>query len=80
MRYAAGQLTERRAAPAADDHGGHARAPQHAYQDLGPDYERQATIRRQIAHHVGKLAARGFEVTLARISILDSVGSASNAA
>ena len=50
------------------------------YQDLGPDYERQATTRRQIAHHVGKLAALGFEVTLARISIPDSAGSASNAA
>ena len=38
------------------------------YQDLGPDYyERQATTRRQIAHHVGKLGALGFEVTLARI-------------
>jgi hypothetical protein len=39
------------------------------YQDLGPDYERQATTRRQIACHAGKLAALGFEVTLARISI-----------
>jgi hypothetical protein len=30
------------------------------YQDLGPDYyERQATARRQIAHHVGKLATLG---------------------
>ena len=38
------------------------------YQDLGPDYyERQASIRRQIAHHVGKLGALGFEVTLCRI-------------
>jgi transposase len=37
------------------------------YEDLGPDYyERQATTRRQIAHHIGKLAALGFEVTLAR--------------
>jgi transposase len=37
------------------------------YQDLGPDYyERQRDIRRQIAHHVGKLGALGFEVTLAR--------------
>ena len=35
------------------------------YQDLGPDYyERQAATRRQIAHHVGKLGALGFEVTL----------------
>ena len=38
------------------------------YQDLGPDYyDRQASIRRQIAHHVGKLGALGFEVTLCRI-------------
>ena len=37
------------------------------YADLGPDYyERQASVRRQIAHHVGKLGALGFEVTLAR--------------
>jgi len=36
--------------------------------DLGPDYyERRADTRRQIAHHVGKLGALGFEVTLARI-------------
>ena len=38
------------------------------YQDLGPDYyERQASTRRQIAHHVGKLGALGFEVTLCRL-------------
>jgi transposase len=38
------------------------------YHDLGPDYyERRADTRRQIAHHVGKLGALGFEVTLARI-------------
>jgi len=38
------------------------------YQDLGPDYyERQASVRRQIAHHVGKLGGLGFEVTLCRI-------------
>jgi len=38
------------------------------YEDLGPDYyERQAGIRRQVAHHVGKLGALGFEVTLARV-------------
>ncbi|MGH3258942.1 MAG: IS110 family transposase [Streptosporangiaceae bacterium] len=37
------------------------------YEDLGADYyERQADIRRQIAHHVGKLGALGFEVTLCR--------------
>ena len=38
------------------------------YQDLGADYyERQRDVRRQIAHHVGKLGALGFEVTLCRI-------------
>jgi transposase len=38
------------------------------YQDLGPDYyERQRDIRRQVAHHVGKLGALGFEVTLCRL-------------
>ena len=38
------------------------------YQDLGADYyERQRDARRQIAHHVGKLGALGFEVTLCRI-------------
>jgi hypothetical protein len=37
------------------------------YEDLGPDYcERRAGIRRQIAHHAGKLGALGFEVTLCR--------------
>ena len=51
------------------------------YQDLGPDYyERQATTRRQIAHHAGKLAALGFEVTLARIPTPDPADPASNAA
>ena len=38
------------------------------YQDLGPDYyDRQASTRRQIAHHVGKLGVLGFEVTLCRL-------------
>ena len=38
------------------------------YHDLGPDYyDRQASTRRQIAHHVGKLGALGFEVTLCRL-------------
>ena len=37
------------------------------YADLGPDYyERQRDTRRQIAHHVCKLGALGFEVTLCR--------------
>ena len=43
-------------------------SPGTRYQDLGPDYyERQASTRRQIAHHVGRLGALGFEVTLCRI-------------
>jgi hypothetical protein len=38
------------------------------YQDLGPDYyERQRAVRRQVAHHVGKLGFLGFEVTLCRL-------------
>ena len=37
------------------------------YADLGPDYyERQRDVRRQVARHVGKLGAPGFEVTLCR--------------
>jgi len=37
-----------------------------------PDYyERQRDIRRQIAHHIGKLGALGFEVTLCRIPDAD---------
>jgi transposase len=47
------------------------------YVDLGPDYyERRADTRRQIAHHVGKLGALGFEVTLARIPHPDPAGQA----
>jgi transposase len=43
-------------------------SPGTRYQDLGPDYyERKASIRRQVAHHVGKLGSLGFEVTLCRI-------------
>jgi len=43
-------------------------SPGARYADLGPDYyEHQASTRRQIAHHVGKLGALGFEVTLCRI-------------
>jgi transposase len=43
-------------------------SPGMRYTDLGPDYyERQASTRRQIAHHVGKLGALGFEVTLCRL-------------
>jgi transposase len=43
-------------------------SPGMRYEDAGPDYyERPAGTRRQIARHVGKLGALGFEVTLARI-------------
>ncbi len=43
-------------------------SPGMRYEDLGPDYyDRQASTRRQIAHHVGKLGALGFDVTLCRI-------------
>ena len=42
-------------------------SPGMRYADLGPDYyERRRDVRRQIAHHVGKLGALGFEVTLCR--------------
>jgi transposase len=45
------------------------------YQDLGPDYyERRREISRQISHHVGKLGALGFEVTLCRIPDPDPDG------
>ncbi len=51
------------------------------YQDLGPDYyERQASTRRQIAHHVGRLGALGFEVTLCRIPEPELAGSATTPA
>ena len=43
-------------------------SPGMRYADLGPDYyERRRDVRRQIAHHVGKLGALGFEVTLCRV-------------
>ena len=43
-------------------------SPGMRHEDLGPDYyERRASTRRQIAHHAGKLAGLGFEVTLARL-------------
>jgi transposase len=45
------------------------------YQDLGADYyERQRDARRQIAHHVSKLGALGFQVTLCRIPEPDPDG------
>jgi len=37
------------------------------YHDLGPDYyERERNTARQVSHHVGKLGALGYEVTLCR--------------
>jgi transposase len=51
------------------------------YQDLGADYhQRRQDIGRQIAHHVGKLGALGFEVTLARIPEPEPGGPASTQA
>jgi hypothetical protein len=45
------------------------------YQDLGPDYyERQRDVRRQVAHHAGKLGSLGFEVTLCRLPAPDPDG------
>jgi transposase len=42
-------------------------SPGMRYQDLGPDYyERQAAIRRKIAHHVREIEALGLDVTLTR--------------
>jgi transposase len=55
--------------------------PGQRYHDLGPDYyERRADTRRQIAHHVGKLGALGFEVTLCRIPEPAAGGDATQAA
>ena len=43
-------------------------SPGMRYEDLGPDYlERRAEVSLQVRHHVGKLGALGFEVTLCRI-------------
>jgi transposase len=56
-------------------------SPGARYADLGPDYyERQANTRRQIAHHVGKLGALGFEVTLCRIPAPDNQAAGTSAA
>ena len=56
-------------------------SPGTRYQDLGPGYyERRTDIRRQIAHHVGKLAALGFEATLARLPSPDPDGTSNQAA
>jgi transposase len=52
-------------------------SPGMRYEDLGADYyERQRDVRRQISHHVGKLGALGFEVTLCRIPDPDPAGQA----
>jgi transposase len=52
-------------------------SPGMRYEDLGVDYyERQRDVRRQISHHVGKLGALGFEVTLCRIPDPDPAGQA----
>jgi transposase len=42
------------------------------YQDLGADYyERQREVARQVRHHVGKLGALGYEVTLCHLPATD---------
>jgi transposase len=54
-------------------------SPGTRYEDLGADYyDRQASVRRQIHHHVGKLADLGFEVTLARIPEPEPGGTANS--
>jgi len=51
------------------------------HEDLGADYyERQRDTRRQIAHHVGKPGALGFEVTLCRIPQPEPGGDATQTA
>ena len=43
-------------------------SPGMRYEDLGPDYyQRRTEVSRQVRHHVGKLGALGFEVTLGRL-------------
>ena len=38
------------------------------YQDLGADYyDHERNTARQLSHHIGKIAALGYEVTLARL-------------
>lgn len=38
------------------------------YRDLGADYyERQRETARQVHHHVGKLGALGYQITLCRL-------------
>jgi len=38
------------------------------YEDLGADYyERRREVARQVSHHVGKLGALGYQVTLCRL-------------
>jgi transposase len=52
-------------------------SPGARYEDLGADYyDNRASTRRQISHHVAKLGALGFEVTLARILDPDPAGQA----
>jgi transposase len=56
-------------------------SPGARYEDLGADYyDNRASIRRQISHHVGKLGALGFEVTLSRIPEPEPGGTGNNQA
>ena len=56
-------------------------SPGMRYEDLGPDYyERRAEVSRQVRHHVGKLGALGFDVTLCRITEPDPGGTGNSQA
>ena len=56
-------------------------SPGARYENLGADYyDNRASIRRQISHHVGKLGALGFEVTLSRIPEPEPGGTGNNQA
>jgi transposase len=47
-------------------------SPGTRYEDLGADYyQRQREVARQVSHHVGKLGALGYEVTLCRLPAAD---------
>jgi transposase len=52
-------------------------SPGTRYEDLGRDYyERERNTARQVSHHVGKLGALGYEVTLCKLPDPDTAGDA----
>jgi transposase len=52
-------------------------SPGTRYEDLGWDYyERERNAARQVSHHVGKLGALGYEVTLCKLPDPDTAGDA----